>query len=163
MGGRGMRLLAYQGISPVSRVIRWQTRGDHSHIALEHDGAVIEALANHPGPWWRKGGQVCWGKDFRVHHTPGTVVDVFEIPGVDADRAWEFAARQIGMPYEYDGVVSFATRQPAAENGAWFCSEVSCDALSDGGVQLLRIPSYLSSPRDVVASPLIKHVGTWVC
>ena len=150
-----MRLLAYQGVSPLSRLIRWQTRSIYSHVAIEHEGQVVEALGTR--------GRVVLATDFRQYHTPGTVVDVLEVPGVDADLAWDFSIEQIGKPYDYRGVVRFVTRQSYHINGRWFCSELASAACSAGDVELLRIPHHESSPRDVAASPMVKHVGTWVC
>ena len=150
-----MILLAYQGISPLSRLIRWQTRSIYSHIAISHEGQVVEALGTR--------GRVVLAKDFREYHTPGTVVTVLEVPGVDDDAAWDFALEQVGKPYDYRGIVRFVTRQSYHQNGRWFCSELASAACSAGGVELLRIPHHESSPRDVAASPVLEFVESRVC
>ena len=148
-----MILLAYQGVSPLSRLIRWQTRSIYSHIAISHEGQVVEALGTR--------GRVVLAENYRQYHTPGTVVDVLDVPGVDPDLAWDFALEQVGKPYDYRAIVKFVTRRPATENGRWFCSELASAACSAGGVELLRIPHHESSPRDVVASPAVREVATW--
>ena len=150
-----MRILAYKGISPLSRIIRWQTRSEYSHIAIEYDGIVIEALGTL--------GRVVLARDYREFHTDGTEVDVFAVPGLYADLAWRWALEQVGLPYDYRGVMKFVSRRPAAINGRWLCSELAAAACGVGGVELLRIPAHESSPRDVVASPVLEWVESRVC
>ena len=148
-------LLAYKGVSPLSRLIRWQTRSEYSHIAVEYNGLVIEAMGTY--------GRVLLAQDFREFHTPGTVVDVFAVPGLDSDISWDWALEQVGMPYDYRGVLKFVSRRPASINGRWFCSELAAAACAVGGVDLLRIPAHESSPRDVAASPVLEFVESRVC
>ena len=107
--------------------------------------------------------EVVLARDFREFHTPGTVVDVFDVPGIDSDLAWDFALEQVGKPYDYRGILKFVSRTPYATNGKWFCSELAAAACAAGGVELLRIPAHESSPRDVAASPMIEHVERRVC
>ena len=69
-----MRLLAFKGDSLISKLIRWQTRSEYSHIAIELDsGEIIEA-------WHRGGVQIhsCRGGLLDVHDE-GTEIDIYSI------------------------------------------------------------------------------------
>lgn len=152
-----MRILAYQGISATSRIVRWQTRSEYSHVAFllgtNFRSRVIEA--------WIDGG-VAVHESFRTVHTPNTKVDVYEFPECDHTELTAYLLKQVGMPYDWVSVARFVTHRPASENGAWFCSELVISACRHVGVNLLRIPAHHASPRDVAMSPLLTHAGTWV-
>lgn len=150
-----MKILSYKGISITSKLIRWQTRSEYSHIAIElTSGRVVEA--------WRKG--VCNAKDFSENHTPGTVVDSFEIYGLtelQEKLAADFLYSQYGKKYDFKGVFRFLTRRDQPADDKWFCSELAMAAMQHAGIDLLlRIPASHTSPRDVVISPVLKFIET---
>jgi uncharacterized protein YycO len=149
-----MKILAYHGKSIISKLIRFQTRSQYSHIAFElPDGTVIEAGISRG---------VSHSESFRTLHKPGTKVEVFNV-GVDLrvnhevnfDKAKEFALAQVGKPYDFRSVFRFVSRVPATENGKWFCSELAEKALEAGGVELLRGEAHNHSPRDICMSPVL--------
>ena len=148
-----MRILAYQGISWVSRVIRWQTRSRYSHIA-------IEVADNHVYEAWHVGG-VQLNAHFRAVHTAGTMVDVFAISAhFDPLRVRHFLDAQIGKRYDFRAVARFLSRRNAPADDRWFCSELAVAAFRAGGLDLLaRIPPSHVSPRDVIISPHLDHVA----
>lgn len=141
-----MNILAYQGISFVSKLVRFQTRSIYSHIGIEDPDTrrVIEALAQKF--------QVVLADDFRQYHTPGTVVDVFHVDLPDPELAWHWAMDQVGMPYDFRGVFRFLTRVPATINGAWFCSELGARFCEIGGNKIVRLRPEFCAPRDLPAS-----------
>lgn len=149
-----MKILAYRGISWISKAIRWQTRSRYSHIAIElNDGSVIEA--------WHIGG-VRRNLTFRSVHSPKTKVDVFEIAGkYDEKKVLDFLTMQIGHKYDFRSIVRFITRKSSHISPKWFCSELANEAFRKGGLDLLsRISSSHISPRDIAISPMLRLVET---
>ena len=149
-----MKILAYRGVSWISKAIRWQTRSKYSHIAIElNDGSVIEA--------WHIGG-VANNPSFKTVHSPKTKVDVFEIVGkYDEKKVFEFLTMQLGHKYDFRSIVRFITRKSSKISPKWFCSELACEAFREGGLDLLsRISSSHISPRDIAISPMLKLITT---
>lgn len=149
-----MKILAYKGVSWISKAIRWQTRSKYSHIAIElSDGTVIEA--------WHIGG-VRRNGTFRTVHSVNTEVDVFEITrAYDKDKVIRFLSAQLGHKYDFRSIIRFITRKNSKISPKWFCSELACEAFREGGLDLLsRIPSSHVSPRDIGISPMLKLIDT---
>ena len=151
-----MRILAYKGIGPISKAIRWQTRSPFSHVAMElNDGTVVEA--------WHKGG-VVHASDFRAMHTPGTQVVAYKIlGGFDEVATEEFLLEQVGKKYDFQSVFRFVSRRKAPANDKWFCSELVEVGLLEGGLRLLNGPPSEHSPRDTVMSPVLLPHEVLVC
>lgn len=147
-----MKVLLYQGVSVISKIIRWQTRSQYSHAAVElEDGSVIEA--------WHRG--VEHVKDFRTNHTNGTIVDVFGIkaPPENIKKAELNFKKQVGRKYDFQGVANFLTREDANVDERLFCSESTMTGFNDAGIFLLeRIKPNLVSPRDINLSPLLYFI-----
>lgn len=117
-----MKFACYQGIGKESIAIRWLTRSDYSHVALEmRNGDVIEA--------WTSGVRLV--KSLSQQHTPGTVVDVFSygepLSAAQEAKAENFLYDQLGKKYDFIGVLRFITRRPATDEGRWFCSELATE------------------------------------
>jgi len=149
-----VQILAYKGLSWVSKAIRWQTRSDYSHIAIElDDGSVIEA--------WHVGG-VAHNQSFRTVHTKGTPVDAFAIlEKIDENEALAFLLDQVGKKYDFGSIARFMTRRDEPHDEKWFCSELAMAGVSKGGVDLLkRIPASHVSPGHMVTSPLLGFIET---
>ena len=143
-----MKVLGYKGISLVSKLIRWQTRSEYSHAAVElSDGSVIEA--------WHRGG-VCHVDDFREQHEPGTKVDVFTFDhdGFDEKAAINFLLNQVGKKYDRKSILRFVTRRMDPANDRWICSELVEAGLRAGQKLVLRGPPSTHSPRDTFLSPI---------
>jgi len=151
-----MRILAYRGLSVVSKAIRFQTRSPYSHVAMElDDGTVVEA--------WHKGG-VSHSSSFRALHTHRTPVDVFAIrPPFDKEAAERFLLSQVGKGYDFASVFRFLTRRKAPANDKWFCSELVEAAMIEGQLRLLNGSPSEHSPRDTVMSPLLEKVDELIC
>lgn len=168
------RILQYNGISALSRTIRFMTWADNagprkesgtSHTAWEmDDGRVIEA-------WHRPNGvRVIDG--FAAGHTPGTEVRAYRLPHVshfNLDLAERYLLDQVGKPYDVRGVLRFITRndpQPYYPDtfkvglynpDKWFCSCLVFAALLHGGCKLLeRVPPWRVSPNLINLSPLLQ-------
>lgn len=150
-----MKILAYQGKSIISKLIRWQTRSIYSHIAVElDDGSIIEA-------WLTDG--VIHRDSFNEGHTDGTPVDFFQVKGlVDSSKAEEFLWKQVGKKYDWISVFRFLWHTPAEKNNRWFCSELAEKALETVSSKLLHGNCSEHSPRDTAMSPLLEYEATQV-
>jgi len=140
----------YEGLSLVSRVIRWRTRSTVSHTAwIRRDGRVCEA-------WTKDGVRIT--ANLSARHTPGTPVRVYRLKDF-TDEQWDamdkWTEAQCGKPYDYRSVWRFMTLKPATENGKWFCSELVTHGLRSIGYPILNGEPHLLSPRDVGLSPLL--------
>ena len=153
-----MIIYAYKGRSLISKMIKFQTRSEYSHIAfdLEDDLGVIEA--------WHKGG-VTRSESVSTLHKKGTEVDVFRVDdSYDNGRVRDFVNAQIGKKYDFKAIGRFLTRRDHRADNKWFCSELAFAALCEGGLPLLkRIPASHVSTRDLVLSPYLRYVETVVC
>ena len=150
-----MRILAFEGISPVSWAIRLQTLCNTSHVAWEtRAGTVIEAV-----PWH---GVVCSDDPWR-YHTPGTKIKVFDFASPLTDEEGRVALRwllkQVGKKYDYRGVIRLVTRVPHPENDKWFCSELVSAVCREIARPISRLPDHHVIPRDIVVSPKLICMG----
>lgn len=141
-----MKILAYQGISLVSKAIRWQTRSPWSHIGiLLSDGRTVEA--------WHKGGVVISANQ-RKNHTIGTKIAVFRIDFEFYEEKVEASLlSEVGKKYDFRSVFRFVSRRNAPADDRWFCSELAHAKLP---FLLERVNSAHVSPRDLVMSPYLK-------
>jgi uncharacterized protein YycO len=152
-----MRLLFSHGNDLISRLIRWQTRGDYSHVAIELENAtIIEA--------WHKGG-VLHHPDAaafaKIH--PGAIVTPFTIRDISSKKmtkARNFLLGEVGKPYDFRAVFRFVSRVPATKNNRWFCSELAAAAFAHAGMPLLHQEPEHISPRDLAMSPFLCRDNT---
>lgn len=147
-----MQIALYRGTSLISKLIRWQTRGEYSHAAvILLDSTAIEA--------WHKPGQVRRQQSLSQGHTPGTAVDIFD---VELEPRQEFACedflrRQLGAPYDFMAIARFLTKRDADSQEKWFCSELVFAAYEFAGVELLQnITANRVHPSMLSYSPLLK-------
>lgn len=141
-----MILALFRGRGFLSALIRFQTRGKYSHVALVTQTrplTIIEA--------WHSG-----VREKRLKDIEG--VTFFHVHPVNEELALKFARGQIGKKYDFRGVLCFVTRKSAAENDRWFCSELIHKALGIGGLWLLNVPSSEVSPHHLVWSPNARQI-----
>lgn len=123
------KILLFKGRGTVSSLIRWQTRGKYSHAAfLRPDGRIIES-------WMTEGVRIKKLSDW-------SNIDAFDIKDITEEQgilAMNYAQKQVGMKYDWWGVVRFVSRDslPDAVH-RWFCSELVYHSLSMAGVHLFR-------------------------
>jgi len=163
-----MRILQYEGISRMSKYIRFLTWNRTTHTAIElDDGRVIEA--------WN--GESCKAvrivDSLHTLHTPGTIVKAYAVPELtqlqsDLIHAW--LLQQVGKPYAFwKGCMRFVTRrdpQPYDPQSfliedyqpkKWFCSCLAFSALMQVNFNLLeRIAPWRVSPGHINLSPRLK-------
>lgn len=146
----------YRGTSLLSRMIRLRTWSEYSHAAwIEQTGSVVEA-------WKRKG--VRYSSDVNTGHTPGTVIDLFDVPLTQEqmDVVRKFLAHQVGKKYDWRGVLHFITKRHeySRDQERWFCSELIFSAFKAAGVELLsRVEPWKVSPAMLAMSPLLRPCG----
>jgi hypothetical protein len=159
-------ILLYKGKSWISKMIKWQTFGQYSHAAWWcANGTVIEA--------WHKqtvngSVKIKLKEGVQRHdspatiHTPGTEIDVFAVPGIDAAAVERFLISQIGKDYDFAPVLrGFVFRVDRDDPDKWFCSELIHRGCREGGKALLeRIIDSRVHPTLLSYSPLIEKVGT---
>jgi hypothetical protein len=125
---------------------------------------------------WQGSGVILVSDIMHGIHTPGTIIDCYEIPGMipEAQRlVWAFHASQLGKKYDYRGVLRFISRRSVMAAGSapapgadpypdvdrWFCSQIVAQAFNYAREPLLRAPSYRVSPTMLTYSPLLKLCG----
>lgn len=145
----------YEGTSILSLIIRFRCWSRYSHAAwLCSDGSVIEA--------WQRGG-VRHVASVSSQHTPGTVVRIYDVPGVDRVAVESFLTSQIGKPYDFFAILGFVFRRPFPHlRPKWFCSELVSTACDKGGVRLLNKPAWKTSPGDIADSVVPMFAGEMV-
>lgn len=157
-----MRIAAYKGISFLSKLIRFQTRSDVSHIGILDDddrGVVYEA--------WQDGGVLC-NANLSSRHTDGTEVDIYSLVHPftrdEKTRVRVFLGSQLGKGYDFRSVFRFITRNNTpSDNTKLFCSEYAFMAFAAGGRELLcRAEPYRIPPCWIPMSPLLKYDQTVV-
>lgn len=136
IGGRGL----------ASQLIQLATWSWVSHVDFElPDGRVLGAV---PG----KG--VCI-RDIEIddHRVERYGVKVpFGLYGHPLD----WAAGQIGKPYDWAGILGYGLRRNWQEKDAWFCSELVAWAFQGAGHPILRAKDvWRITPRDLLLSPYL--------
>lgn len=152
-----MRLVFYKGKGLISSLIRWQTRGQYSHVGVQMpDGSVIEA--------WHVGG-VRWNAGLGTAHDEGTEVDVFlveHLTKVETMRVLDFLKSKLGRGYDFRSVARFLSRRNESneDRDRWFCSELVAAAFASAGVRLLSAPPARISPEVLSWSPRLVKFET---
>lgn len=135
-------LQLHKGTGLFSRVIRWFSRSDYSHVSLwfwdardAHGGLVFEAIEGH-------GVRVLPADHYRQARTAGRIVCYTLREPMDVTEtmaAWHAANAEVGAHYDWLGVFRFVTRR--RKNGhpdKWFCSELAAYALERAGRPLFN-------------------------
>ena len=114
-----LRFYAFKGKSFLSRLIRFWTRGEYSHIAIEIENKLIEA--------WKHGKKLCWGYSDLTNHTPKTPYEIWELPLTpeeeDFCRIFYKSLADTSASYDLRGVFGFVFKVTEGDKRKWFCSE----------------------------------------
>jgi len=166
--------LAYRGESPLSRLIRFVTAGDYSHIGL-----AVCVGSDHSIHLWAPSDSKrpvrdfsAWGhwpweacvRDYDIdrEHKPGTRVDLFKLPCTEqeAQAILNFYLKHEGAPYDWLGALTSIVRPTRQGKKRWFCSEIAYAACLSAGVRLLNeTRPHKVTPRIFCLSPYLKLVG----
>lgn len=153
-----MKIVLCQGKTLISKLIRWQTRSQYSHVAIVlDDGSILES--------WHKGG-VQHNKDLSVRHSKGTVIDLYDIVVTKEQetKIISFFTKQLGKKYDFKMVLRFLTH--GSEAGGikyrWFCSEIVFAAFQYAGINLLEnTRAWECPPAWINKSHLLKYTQTF--
>lgn len=120
-------LIFSRGPNLLSRLIRWWTHSEWSHIAIKTSHGVYEAQAEgfvyHPVGTWSK--------------DPALTYEVIEIdvPDLKASQAWLIS--KVGSKYDYIGILSYVIPVFRQLPSNLYCSEAARLCLKEGGVPML--------------------------
>ena len=140
-----IRFAAFKGISWVSRLIRFWTRDEYSHVAYVDDldkDVLIEA--------WRFKDGFRWGwSSLNANHRPGTPVEIWELE-VEDDQATAVRGFLRGLAdekvgYDWKGFFGFVFKTEDWKE-KYFCSEGCAKALTIAGVWPEDLKTYLVHP-----------------
>ena len=149
-----IKIAAYQGVSGVSRVIKWITSSRYSHVAFVlPDNSVVEAWDS----GLRKVGNIS------IQHNVNTKVDIFllNLSTVQERQLLKLIEKDLANPPKYDFyqvlhflpvVRLFARSQP--DNARFFCSEYIVDRLNRVGYALFNNTLPCEVPPDWIARSL---------
>jgi len=117
-----LRWALFKGISLISKLIKFWTRSEYSHVGfLLNDYVLIE----------------CWGGLFDVEwgffmppfskHTKGTEIEIWslEVSDYEYDIVENFMTRlaQLKYPYDWIGIIGFVFKIDKHGRKGFFCSE----------------------------------------
>lgn len=116
--------------SLISRAICWWTSAPVSHVAIEIDGYVYEALAQ----GFIRRGKTQWMLDNRAD--PSKHIETFDlyVPHPDKARAW--LDNRIGDKYDYPGFIAYLIPSIKELPANLYCSEAARLALIQSGIQV---------------------------
>jgi len=144
-------ILLFRGRGLISAAIRWQTRSRYSHAAilLPDERTIVEAW---PGAGVRVKTVTDWSG-----------IDRFQVcvDDINTEALKIFLKEQVGMGYDYKGVLRFLSRHSDAdqERKRWFCSELVYTAFERLGILLFRdTRAWEVSPGMLARSPLLEQI-----
>lgn len=136
-----IKLVFSKNNNPGALMVRFGTWSKWSHVGLvvSQDGLdhVIDSRPFH-------GVKERPLSDFLNHAVSYEFKDV-EVENAAAGIAW--ARSQIGKPYDWGGVISFATHRDWAEENCWFCSELTESAIKAAGRLRFTVDVQRISPQ----------------
>jgi hypothetical protein len=172
----------YEGHSALSKVIKWETRSDISHVSIMQ--VPDDCLRPHSREilWHRlhKALETCplweaWASDGVVRrtgihdgHKPQTKIHLMRLESefafdLDEPAVVAFLEKcvQRGIKYDWWGLVRFMFRIDRNNKIRMFCSELAHIAMHEGRVPLLRrVGAHFVSPADLYRSPLLTELLT---
>ena len=160
---RQLTFVAFEGISLTSKIIKFFTRSNISHVAFlayEDLNILVEPWPEDPNSITSFFKQV-WRSNKLENHTSGTKYTVWAL-NVD-DHKWqktrefylELARSRCG--YNWWGVIGFVIPLFKETPGKYFCSEGLVEGLKQGGLIPDTIKSWKYSPDEFIE--LIQVLG----
>jgi hypothetical protein len=114
-----IKIYSYKGTSLMSKLIKFRTGGEYSHIAIGIDGWVYEA-------WVGAGSSgVVKSRSPYGYHTKDTQFEVLEVPMNNKANFKIFLEGQVGKEYDWRAILSFAFNWNKNNPNEWFCSELA--------------------------------------
>jgi len=125
-----IRLGAFKGDGVISKLIKWRTGGEYSHIALYLDKQYwIEANSKY--------GVV---KAIYKSDPNGIEVDIYRFGDVNEKAVRTFLTEQLGKGYDLRAVldIGLCDMQDRHLSNKWMCSELAYAALEKGGLKIFN-------------------------
>lgn len=116
----------------VSRAICWWTTAPVSHVAIEIEGYVYEALAK----GFVKRDKLAWILENRTDPSKHVETYSFALPQPDATQEW--LDSRVGDDYDYPGLASYLIPIFRELPASLYCSEAARLALIVGGLEVLK-------------------------
>lgn len=127
-----------------SRLIRWVTWSDYSHVDFVLEDGTLLGSDSNGGVKIREHDPSKKSKDFVVD-APYSVV--------------ERAMTQLGKKYDWKGIVGMGLRKRIESKNKWFCSELIAWAFEQEGYPIVSTEKHWRiAPRDLLLSPLLVEV-----
>lgn len=118
-----MKVIFYSGDSLISRLIKWRTRSQYSHVAIETDGHVYESSVWLGVTKTKHGNsQYEYMEHFDIHLTPDQKTILIA-----------FLEAQLWKGYDYTLIWAIALNKIGNRRWKWICSELVQKALEKIG------------------------------
>ena len=115
---------SYNNSSPISRLIRFFTWGEYSHVALVNPETGLALESNHS-----TGVQLTTLSQFFLRSIP----EIRRIPHSSPAEVWSAATSQIGKEYDMAFLWGWILRRNWQDPEKWSCSELIAWAAKEGG------------------------------
>ena len=140
---------AHKGRSFFSRLIKWFTRSEYSHIStwFVQEAVVIES---------REGKGVIERSStlFQEAILKGVIsVYKFDITEEQKEQMLREMRATLGKKYDWLHVAKFVTRRRGSSDDRWFCSEHFLHHAQSARVSILNMDPWLADPGHIVRSP----------
>jgi len=156
-----MYLALYKGKSITSKVVKWRTVSEYSHISILYEnGSIIES--------WKNGVQK--QPALGTLHLPNTEVDIFKLKEpLSSDKYLKFNSylnKQIGKSYDWSVIfIGFPIHndyEKYINKNKWFCSSLIESAFRKIKNPLVsdRCPLWRVMPEDFNKSQKLQYVKT---
>jgi hypothetical protein len=148
-----IRIGAFKGNGVISKLIKWRTGGEYSHIGLCLD--------------WQYWIDAQYGRGVRkVIYLPsqsGIEVDIYKADFKDENIVRKFLAGQLGKKYDLRAALNIGVchKEDRHLSDKWFCSELAYAALQKGKVNAFNdtLP-WEVDPNILVRSTALTYVET---
>ncbi len=133
-----------------SRLTRWLTRSEYSHLEAEHWSGYRIGVTPFDGVT-------------KVYHNPLRQLEdgedyLYLYLNVSHDqyfRFWMLMEAQIDKPFDWSGLFGFLPRRDWEGTSRWFCPELIATSLLKVGIFLLDERPSRVTPHDIFISPLL--------
>lgn len=152
MNNESVIICLHRGNGWVSKLIKWQTRSEYSHVSIQfRNGMGVEAREGKGVRFADRWEDLLNGKeDVEKYTVPMTQEQAIAIES--------FAMEQVGKGYDWTMVARFVSRrqETRASTEKWYCSEIAYAAFQKAGINLLRdTQPWEVSPGLLGRSPLL--------
>ena len=147
-------VVSYSGKTLMSRLIRWFSWDDKSHVAVIDlsKNRLWESSAKHGGV------RIVEGADFDCvvsnSHKPGTPWQLWSIvEDINEGAMIDWMDSHLGSKYDFMCILGFIIRRPIQHILKFVCSEYVVEAMRAGGSRILGArPAWKVKPSDMTTS-----------